>query len=758
MTSKQLDGKYPIEGHDAPITSPAEDLLGATKIANAIHRTILNTPANWSTRIGLYGPWGSGKTSILNLLERLEIDDGSIIVRSSAWSAVGDSGILHLLYSELTKQLRLRDIKAPKIGIAKTFAVRAKGLGKFGIHIGRGAEIAGQLPPGTSDAVAGVAESAFAWLSIDKRDIDALVAQLNSRRVIVFVDDLDRADPRLIPRTLLALRELLDWPGFSFVLAFDRKVVARALTEYSAAYGENAQTFLEKVVDIPFEIPPPTDAQKFALATQSFAACCPFLPDSTLVSTKQYLPKEPRRVKLIARKIGVLKNAAQRYNPNEIDWFGLLLHQIIHEASPEAASFVVDAATSHESNWLLWSGNETEKKTAETEFRREVTARMVTNNSPSDERVILAALGLLGHWAYASSETIHSLVNLVFDEPTFTKKEFANLFGEWTETKNLSAIVNAIEHGSHIAHVSIASSAQDFFNLAISHYSEALTHMADSESDLSWHAFARDAEVRLSFLEYLWSFCPNAVIQEASKTGVVTSHLIAVVSRWIGWDKNLAERPLREREKALALKAVIQSDAQDDIFSGTDPFWNAGNPFGDPRKTEWMELIRATLSQSVCERLIARFGLAGEISNIARNEEPLATWLLESVRSPLYNTQTIAEQLVNMLRGSTTADADSLVWRSENAKTYLHLLLGQARSSSWGGVERILEIHRRYPAIIQAAWDAVVSCRVPFRMGSSVLKLRSDLVAAGVPEDQLILPGWLTLLAADLEKSRRTTD
>jgi hypothetical protein len=753
MTTKQLTTKSAlVEGHDAPITASIDDLLDATKIANAIHRTILNAPKNWSTRIGLFGSWGSGKTSILNLLERLEKDDGSIVVRLSAWSAAGEAGILHLLYSELTKQLHLHNIKAPKIGAAKNFAVKAKGFGRIGKYLGRGAEIAGQLPAGTSDVVAGAAESAFAWLSINKRDVDALVTQLNGRRVVIFVDDLDRADPRLIPKTLLALRELLDWPGFSFVLAFDRKVVARALTEYSAAYGENAQTFLEKVVDIPFEISPPNDAQKFALATQSFGVCCPFLPDSALASGKQYLPKEPRRVKLIARKIGVLKNAGKRHGPDEIDWFGLLLHQIIQEASPEAASFVVDAATSRDANWLLWSGDEAEKKAKDSEFRTEIRNRMLANNSPSDERVILAALALLAHWAYTSSEAVNSLVNLVFDEPTFTKKEFLELFFHWTEVKESSVLVDAIEHGARVANVSIESSAQDLLSLAINQYAETLSCMAEAESDISWQALAKDAEARLSFLEHLWS--PSAIkeIQEASRTEIASSRLIEVVTHWIGWDRNLAERPLREREKVLALKAAVNSNAQDKIYSGMDPYWNGGNPFGVTGKTEWIALVRETLSQPVCERLIARFRLPGELLNIVRSEESLALWLLESVKSPIYAKQHLADQLVSVLRGDATTDAIARACRSENSRTYLHLLLGQARNASWGGIEKIREIYGRYPSIIQASWDAVASCPVPFRMASAILKLRTDLVAAGVPENQLGVPSWLALIAADLGK------
>jgi hypothetical protein len=343
-------------------------------------------------------------------------------------------------------------------------------------------------------------------------------------------------------------------------------------------------------------------------------------------------------------------------------------------------------------------------------------------------------------------------VNLVFDEPTFTRREFSTLLAEWAATRNSSLLVDAFERGAQIANVNIASSTQDLFSLAISDYDEVLTRMADSESDLSWQAYAKDAEVRLSLLEYLWSFSTTKVIQEASRTEIVSSHLIKVVTRWIGWDRNPAEKPLREREKVLALKAALQSNAQEQIYSNTDPFWNRENVFGDAGKSEWIDLIREALSQPVCERLIARFEIPGELSNITRNEEPLALWLLESVKSPIYRTKNLAERLVDMLQENVAIDAKALTWKSENARTYLLLLLGQARSGSWGGLEKIHEIHSRFPAIIPAAWKVVASCRVPFRMISSIVKLRKDLVAAGIPEGQLDMPSWLTLHAASLDK------
>src|SRR5690606_37868368 len=66
-------------------------------------------------------------------------------------------------------------------------------------------------------------------LRLSDEDITAIRNALGSRRVIVIVDDLDRADNILIPKLLLAMRELFDLPGFSFLVPFDKSKVVRAL-------------------------------------------------------------------------------------------------------------------------------------------------------------------------------------------------------------------------------------------------------------------------------------------------------------------------------------------------------------------------------------------------------------------------------------------------------------------------------------------------------------------------------------------------
>jgi hypothetical protein len=91
----------------------------------------------------------------------------------------------------------------------------------------------------------------------------------------------------------------------------------------------------------------------------------------------------------------------------------------------------------------------------------------------------------------------------------------------------------------------------------------------------------------------------------------------------------------------------------------------------------------------------------------------------------------------------------------DNAKLYLHMLLFQTRDGSWGGVEKIKEIVERVPNLLPNAWDAVVRHPVPFRMASTLLKLKADLVRAGADGARLTEPEWLMRAAAELTKIKK---
>jgi hypothetical protein len=99
------------------------------------------------------------------------------------------------------------------------------------------------------------------------------------RKLIIFIDDLDRCEPPKPADVVEAINVFLDSQGCVFVVGMDsRAVVASIETKYETLF-KKAQSespdqptlgrcFLEKIVQVPFAIPPVTDRSMSALVKQ----------------------------------------------------------------------------------------------------------------------------------------------------------------------------------------------------------------------------------------------------------------------------------------------------------------------------------------------------------------------------------------------------------------------------------------------------------------------------------------------------------
>jgi predicted KAP-like P-loop ATPase len=77
---------------DRPIISHKEDLLGRAGFAESLASAIKSWTGHDSLVIALYGPWGSGKSSIKNIIiESLRIskEDCPYIVEFNPWQWAG---------------------------------------------------------------------------------------------------------------------------------------------------------------------------------------------------------------------------------------------------------------------------------------------------------------------------------------------------------------------------------------------------------------------------------------------------------------------------------------------------------------------------------------------------------------------------------------------------------------------------------------------------------------------------------------------
>jgi predicted KAP-like P-loop ATPase len=108
----------PISGnllYDTPLLDPDEDRLGRKEFARFLAQAILKMNADEGFVFALNGPWGAGKTTVINfVLHFIEKADKSethpVVVRFNPWWFSGREQLLHQFFSQLRAALGEPDI------------------------------------------------------------------------------------------------------------------------------------------------------------------------------------------------------------------------------------------------------------------------------------------------------------------------------------------------------------------------------------------------------------------------------------------------------------------------------------------------------------------------------------------------------------------------------------------------------------------------------------------------------------------------
>ncbi|KAA5602052.1 KAP family P-loop NTPase fold protein [Blastochloris sulfoviridis] len=243
--------------NDSPITSPKEDRFGIDHFARALAGSISELSTPIGSAIAINGPWGSGKSSAVNLirhhLRSLQGEDKLGIIDFQCWWFRGEEALtlafLQRLYSTLEKSLgeKAKDL-IPKIGKKLLQAGPVVGPainlatgGVWGSLVGNSVDFAKRFFS-DSDTV----ETLFQRLS------NALECQ--NRRFLVIIDDIDRLTPDealLIFRLVKSVGRL---PNIMYLLVFDRELAEKAVKQI---YPSEGPQFLEKIIQASFELPLP---------------------------------------------------------------------------------------------------------------------------------------------------------------------------------------------------------------------------------------------------------------------------------------------------------------------------------------------------------------------------------------------------------------------------------------------------------------------------------------------------------------------
>lgn len=237
---------------DLPITKNSEDILNRSTFANSLAKTLLQYSFSSSLTIGLYGEWGSGKTSLLNMvLETVESkDSNTVILRFNPWLCSNSKQLITQFFKQLSAAIKL---KKPKNETAWELIDQYADLFD-----------AANMIPGAGTIISAfgktLAKEAKEKNEQESNDLqgkkDKIITKMRDDdiRVIVSIDDIDRLTEEEIISVFQLVKALADFPNTIYILAFDYNVVVRALSKVQHGDGKE---YLEKIIQVPFEIPAP---------------------------------------------------------------------------------------------------------------------------------------------------------------------------------------------------------------------------------------------------------------------------------------------------------------------------------------------------------------------------------------------------------------------------------------------------------------------------------------------------------------------
>ena len=277
----------PLNG-DRPIRARVHDRLGFSASAQHIARSIEELASPDGFVIGIEGDWGCGKSSFINLVSEALRTSAKPpeVIHFLPWLISSRNALLRELFSEITRaalRIELIPARAPRTRstwakfkefvtparhserearrekIEDLFSKLSSRLAPIGAVVGVAGKLGMPLPgaTGDSDDLDSVRRILNRASLSEEKDLMTSELSLLDRRIVVFIDDLDRLEPAEACEVLRLVRAVADFPNIVYVLSYSRQVVARNVAVALGIDAKKAEEFVEKIVQATFAIPQP---------------------------------------------------------------------------------------------------------------------------------------------------------------------------------------------------------------------------------------------------------------------------------------------------------------------------------------------------------------------------------------------------------------------------------------------------------------------------------------------------------------------
>lgn len=233
-----------LSADSSALTDPKADRLGYAPFAKHLADSICKMSFTGGFIIGVYGSWNSGKSTLLNFivhyLKQKSEKEQPLIVPFNPWLFSGEEDITRRFFDQIESVLT-------------TWKFVPKG---WKDRIADFAKVFSQIPlpyAQAGNAVAQVFDDKQKDASDFKEEVESTLLQ-DHPHIVVIIDDVDRLDAEEIKKLFRVIKTFTFFTNVIYLLFFDKEIVIKALADTQEISGE---TYLDKVVQLSFEIPSP---------------------------------------------------------------------------------------------------------------------------------------------------------------------------------------------------------------------------------------------------------------------------------------------------------------------------------------------------------------------------------------------------------------------------------------------------------------------------------------------------------------------
>ncbi|MCV2363127.1 KAP family NTPase [Paucibacter sp. DJ1R-11] len=240
--------------------------------------------------VSVEGAWGSGKTSLLAMVEELlneaSKDERPVVVHFNPWLIGDRDALLRQFLASMAKAVKLTDHAKEGKRVAKELKTYSKAFDV--LKLIPGAEPWASIVKSVVESMGNASEAVFDYKTPDleehKKSLEAALRKF-PRRIVVLLDDLDRLYPAEAYEMVRIVKAVGDLPNVGYVLAWDERYISAALEKLNVPH---AGSYLDKVVQVRLPVPPLSFPQRVKLMNRALNE----LPGGALI---EYFPNGDER-------------------------------------------------------------------------------------------------------------------------------------------------------------------------------------------------------------------------------------------------------------------------------------------------------------------------------------------------------------------------------------------------------------------------------------------------------------------------------